>query len=108
MAAKGLTIVVEQDHIESLTKANGTTALAELIWNSLDADASEISVDYVSSPINGYESISVTDNGHGLTYFHAEEVFTKLGGSAKRNSTLTPNGRSYHGKEGALQSIRTR
>ncbi len=97
---KDLTIVVEQDHIESLTKANGITALAELIWNALDADATEIKIDCVSSPVNGYQFVKVTDNGHGLSYIQAEEVFKKLGGSEKRNSSLTPNGRSYHGKEG--------
>lgn len=33
---------VEEDHIESLTKANEINAISELIWNSLDADATKI------------------------------------------------------------------
>jgi len=37
---------VEKDHIESLTRANGITAISELIWNSLDADSSIINIDY--------------------------------------------------------------
>lgn len=40
--SKFIDIGVERDHIEAQTKANGITALSELIWNSLDADATEI------------------------------------------------------------------
>ena len=53
---------VERDHIESLTKAAGITAPAELIWNSLDTDATIINIEYETS-ILGYKSITVKDNG---------------------------------------------
>ena len=37
---------VEKDHIESLTRASGITAISELIWNSLDSDATIINIEY--------------------------------------------------------------
>lgn len=91
---------VEKDHIESLTRASGITAISELIWNSLDADATEISIEYVSNSIGGFESIEVNDNGLGIEYTKAQEVFGRLGGSEKKNINNSPSGRQYHGKEG--------
>lgn len=55
--AKIIDIGVETDHIDSLTKSNGMNALTELIWNSLDADASEIKIKYKPNSIQGYEFI---------------------------------------------------
>jgi len=98
--SKFIDIGVERDHIEAQTKANGITALSELIWNSLDADATEINVDYRSTALGGYEYIRVKDNGHGLTYEKAQDVFSRLGGSEKKVKTQSPGGRPYHGKEG--------
>ncbi len=98
--AKELLTSAEQDHIESLTRASGITALLELIWNALDADATEIKINIAKNALGGFESITVEDNGHALTYSAAEDVFQKLGGSEKKTRSLSPNGRSYHGKEG--------
>ena len=53
--AKFIDIGVEKDHIESLTKANGINALAELLWNSLDADAGEVRIEYKSTALGGYD-----------------------------------------------------
>jgi len=97
---KIIDIGVETDHIDSLTKSNGMNALAELIWNSLDADASEIKVKYKRNLISGYEFIKISDNGHGLTYQKAQEVFSRLGGSEKKLKSQSPSGRQYHGKQG--------
>ena len=44
--SKIIDLAVEKDHIHSLTRANGITAISELIWNSLDADATEIEIDF--------------------------------------------------------------
>lgn len=98
--SKILDIGVEKDHIESLTKANGISSLMELLWNSLDADASEIRVEYKTNSLGGYEYIKIIDNGHGLTYQKAQDVFSRLGGSEKKLKTQSPSGRQYHGKEG--------
>lgn len=98
--SKIIDIGVEKDHIESLTKANGITALSELIWNCLDADATEIKVEFKSTTLGGFEYIKIKDNGHGLTYEQAQDVFSRLGGSEKKIRTQSPSGRHYHGKEG--------
>jgi hypothetical protein len=95
-----LDLGVEHDHIEAMTKSSGTNALVELIWNSLDADATEVRVSFVKSNLEGYEEIIISDNGHGLTHAKAKLVFAKLGGSDKKISRTSPNGREYHGKEG--------
>ena len=57
--SKIIDIGVERDHIESLTKAAGLTAISELIWNSLDADATEINIEYKTTTLGGYEYILV-------------------------------------------------
>jgi hypothetical protein len=98
--AKIIDLGVEIDHIDSLTRANGKTAISELIWNALDADATEINIDYEISKLGGINWISVKDNGHGLEYQKAQDVFGKLGGSEKKIKRNSPKGRPYHGKEG--------
>lgn len=98
--SKIIDISVEKDHIESLTKSNGINAISELLWNSLDADADEIHVEYMPTILGGYEYIRIIDNGHGLTYEKAQDVFSRLGGSEKKIITQSPKGRQYHGKEG--------
>ena len=98
--SKILNIGVEQDHLDSLTKATGISALSELIWNSLDADATEIKINYKKNAVGNYEYIKISDNGHGLDYNQAQYVFSKLGGSIKKIKQQSPKGRSFHGKEG--------
>lgn len=91
---------VEKDHIESLTRASGITAISELIWNSLDADSSLIDIEYTKNLLGGIDAIEVNDNGRGINYEKAQEVFGRLGGSEKKNNSVSPSGRQYHGKEG--------
>lgn len=97
--SKRLDLGVERDHIESLTKASGLNAIAELIWNSLDADATEVTVES-SFRMGGVDEITVSDNGNGLDYSKAQEVFGRIGGSEKKVKSISPKGRHYHGKEG--------
>jgi Histidine kinase-, DNA gyrase B-, and HSP90-like ATPase len=98
--SKKIDLGVERDHIESLTKANGITAISELIWNALDADASIVRIEYEKNILDGIETIKVSDNGLGLDYSKAQEIFGRLGGSEKKINTTSPSGRHYHGKEG--------
>lgn len=94
-----LELQVAKDHLESLTKASGTSALTELIWNSLDADASYIDISFESTPI-GLKSITIEDDGHGVSHNDALEVFSSIGGSKKKEKGYSPGQRVYHGKEG--------
>ncbi len=99
MMEKTLDIRVEKDHLLSLTKASAKTAIAELIWNSLDADAKSIDVIMLRNPL-GIESIEVKDDGHGIDLADAEHIFGTLGGSIKKDKHYSPLNRAYHGKEG--------
>jgi hypothetical protein len=98
--AKIIDLGVEKDHIESLTRASGSTAIAELIWNSLDADATVINIDYKRNSLASIVELNISDNGSGIDYSKAQEVFGRLGGSEKKQKNSSPGGRPYHGKEG--------
>ena len=77
------------------------TALAELIWNALDADATEVVATIERSGISRVEAITISDNGQGMQGREAELAFGLRGGSAKRRQTRTrANRRPVHGKNG--------
>jgi len=97
--SKSVNIKVAKDHLERLSKANGATALMELVWNSLDADSKNIQVITKESTL-GINSIIVEDDGHGINYKEAEIVFGTLGGSAKKIRRISPGDRKLHGEEG--------
>lgn len=97
--SKSVNIQVAKDHLERLTKASGTTALMELIWNSLDADAKNIFVNAKTGSL-GITQIIIEDDGNGINYKEAEAVFGTLGGSAKKNKRISPGDRKLHGEEG--------
>jgi DNA mismatch repair enzyme (predicted ATPase) len=96
-----LTVEVKPDFIERQTKAQPIHALAELLWNALDADATRVDVDFDSDNVGGMAKIIVTDNGNGIRHAEAPQLFRNLGGSWKRKSVRTPGlNRVLHGQEG--------
>ena len=98
---KKITVQVKDDHLELLSRAKPMNAIAELIWNALDAEATEIRVEFVENELTGIECIRIADNGHGLRYDHALVVFKNLGGSWKREEIRTANRRRLlHGQYG--------
>ena len=100
MQGEQLNLQVEKDHILALAKTSGTQALSELIWNSLDADATEVKVNFEKNAFDEYNFIIIEDNGNGLSYENAKIAFSKLGGSSKVDLMNSPKGRAYHGKNG--------
>jgi Histidine kinase-, DNA gyrase B-, and HSP90-like ATPase len=88
MPEKHFTVKVESDHIKKLTAAKPIPALAELIWNAGDADATRIDVEIETNDL-GMHSIIVRDDGHGIPHGEIEHLFGKLGGSpTTRRSTI--------------------
>jgi hypothetical protein len=93
-------VTVESDHINKLTAAKPIPALAELIWNACDADATRVDVEIDKSEF-GMNSITIRDNGHGIPHQDIEHLFGKLGGSWKaRGARSKKKRRILHGKEG--------
>ncbi len=94
-----LTVAVKQDHLERLIK-RPLGGLSELLWNAVDADATEIAADVELNSLGGVEALVVRDNGSGITPEQAEMYFSNLGGSWKKTATQTPGGRALHGQAG--------
>ena len=98
---KTITVEVREDHLETLARTKPMTALAELVWNALDAEATSVRVDFEQNEMEGVRCIRITDNGHGLDYDEAFLVFRNLGGSWKRdNRRSAERRRMLHGKYG--------
>ena len=97
---KTITVEVRDDHLESLARTKPMTAL-ELVWNALDAEATEVRVAFEDNEMGGTDCIRVSDNGHGLAYDDAMLSFRNLGGSWKRvNPRTADRNRVMHGKYG--------
>lgn len=54
-------------------------ALAELIWNAVDADATCIDATLINNDLGGLVAIEVAENG--ICCAQAEDPFSRLGGS---------------------------
>ena len=102
MTAKTFQIQVQDDHLERIAQTRKPIlAVAELIWNAVDADATRIDVILIDDDLNGLRAVEVADNGHGIPHAHAEELFTRLGGSWKQSRLHSiKEKRILHGKEG--------
>ncbi|NJL28585.1 MAG: DNA mismatch repair protein [Thermoanaerobaculia bacterium] len=94
-------VKVERDHLERLaTSKSPVAAIAELVWNALDADAKRVTVALERGRLGALETISVIDDGHGLAYEEATTAFARLGGSGKLGRSRTVGGRILHGRQG--------
>lgn len=76
-------------------------AVAEMIWNALDAEAHNISVELELNDLNCIESVSITDDGHGMAHASCPSYFSGLGGSWKTSAKVSPElKRGLHGRSG--------
>ncbi len=99
--SKQIYVQAQADHIASLAKAAPVSALEELIWNALDADAREVRVDLIQNALGAVEAVRVADNGSGIDVLKVDATFGSLGGSWKRLGTETVAAhRRLHGRHG--------
>ncbi|WP_394713639.1 ATP-binding protein [uncultured Roseibium sp.] len=52
--------------MKKLSSADPIKALSELIWNSVDADATRVDIE-IDSDDFAMRSVTVRDNGHGIS-----------------------------------------
>ena len=99
--SRSIYVQAQADHIESLSKATPITAIEELVWNALDADAHQVLIDVVTNPLGGVEAIRISDDGTGIDVLRADSTFGSLGGSWKRaDNAATGAGCRLHGRRG--------
>ena len=53
---KDIYVQAKADHIASLARATPLSAVEELVWNALDADAREVRVDLVQNALGGIDA----------------------------------------------------
>ncbi|MCR9981932.1 ATP-binding protein [Vibrio alginolyticus] len=97
--SKQIEVEVQGDHLDKVSKANALTAISELVWNAVDADATVVEIAIDDGEL-GIDAIHVKDNGHGIDFAKADMYFRGLGGSWKGSKGISPKGRFLHGKEG--------
>jgi signal transduction histidine kinase len=69
-------------------------ALSELVKNSYDADATEVEIRF------GDDSITVADNGTGMSRSDFIDHWMRVGTVHKQNNMVTPRGRTVTGSKG--------
>ena len=100
MTEHSYTVEVQPDFLERQAKAKPVQAVAELLWNGLDADASCVDVRLEYGDL-GMTKIVVRDDGLGIPHEDAPHLFTRLGGSWKKPGGRTKTKRRMlHGYEG--------
>jgi len=100
--SKQIFVQAQADHIESLFKASPLSAIEELVWNALDADAQEVKIDLLTNPLGAVEAVRIIDDGTGIDILNADSTFGSLGGSWKRSKEASTaySHRRLHGRHG--------
>lgn len=95
-------IDAKPDHVLRLAKRHDPYgAVAEMIWNALDAEATHVDVEVQNNDIGGVERVIVRDDGHGMPAASCGSHFGDLGGSWKATAKVSPNlRRTLHGRSG--------
>ena len=71
-------------------------ALAELVKNSYDADATDVTINFAPNE----DSIEISDNGHGMTTKEFEDFWMRIGTTHKRERRSKSLGRQLTGSKG--------
>jgi len=65
MAEKSFNVEIQIDYLDKVSKSSALQAVAELVWNALDADADNVYVDLVFSE-PGLSQMLIKDDGKGM------------------------------------------
>jgi signal transduction histidine kinase len=76
-------VQVERDHLRKLANATPIQAVAELIWNSVDADATRVDLEIDSDGV-AMRSVTIRDNGHGIPHTNVETHSGSLAAPGRR------------------------
>lgn len=103
MSSSKIKVTASGAHVEKLAKvADPVGAVIELVWNSLDADAENVTVTLMRNDLDGIEGVRVSDDGHGMPIDRVRTDFKWIDNSWKNNPNVRSIGkkRALHGKAG--------
>ena len=83
VSGKVFTVEAKSDFLARQASAPPLMALAEFVWNSLDADAMRVDVEFEKRPL-GLERIIVRDDGTGMAYDDAPACSRTLAAAGRR------------------------
>lgn len=91
-----------QDRVLSnADRASAHEAVAELVWNALDAEATEIIVAIHRNELDAPVTVTIRDNGHGMKPGDVNDLFLTEGDSWKKEARFSPTlRRPLHGHLG--------
>ncbi|GAA2715159.1 ATP-binding protein [Micromonospora olivasterospora] len=92
---------VGEPKIRQFQNKKQIAAIAELVWNALDANATYVEVELERTLTGAVDRILVSDNGEGITPEQAQESFREYGDTWKSSRTHTSgHQRILHGQNG--------
>lgn len=104
-----LLLTASDDHVARLAReGDPVRGLIELIWNAVDAEATNVVIKMERSPMDAIDQVRVEDDGHGIGSDEVAATFGRIGGSWKSSSAMSKNDKRYlHGKlgEGRLRAF---
>jgi len=104
-----LVLEASDDHVARLAhEGDPIRAIVELVWNSIDADASSVAVALDRDELDGISAVRIADDGHGISSDEVAATFGKIGNSWKKVADRSRQGkRRLHGKfgEGRLRAF---
>ncbi len=81
--AHTIEVKAQQDFWKRFVGSLPSRAMAEIIWNSFDADADDINVSVKLNPLGSPVALYFSDNGEGIHYDEKKHAFSELGNSWK-------------------------
>jgi len=105
---KNIHVKLTDNSIQKFSKGKAEDALLQVIWNAIDAKATEIKINLIKDksginsdeiPLNTIEKIEVIDNGCGIDNLKVGDYFSQHETSWKKGRKRS-DGREYQGKNG--------
>jgi len=96
-----ITLAAGSRDIEAHLRVSATTAITEVVFNAIDADAKQIDISLARDlPGGPVVHATVSDNGHGVSRETIDEAFGTHRDSPKRRTRVSPDGRPMQGQQG--------
>ena len=73
-------------------------ALCEFIWNGFEANATTVIISYIPNVLNGIDTITISDNGDGISFDNLSDTFGAFLASQKNSYSLKAKTKANKGK----------